>query len=215
MNIEVKTADLIGPALLEPLRTDKDGRRVYRCRCACGGEFEAHKRDFNSGKRSKCAACSPPSRYESPVSRIMKQVEIVTESGCWMWLGKLNDSGYAVGKVDGKEQRIHRYMFSQHVADPGDLMVLHKCDIRCCVNPGHLFLGTAADNLHDCMKKGRFQPGIDRREARKRAANLGDVVSVPAELVQQLVQQLVECDHCPTSGGCVGVCMKARQPIEG
>lgn len=36
-------------------------------------------------------------------------------------------------------------------------------------------------------------------------------VSVPAELVQQLV----ECDHCPTSGGCVGVCMKAQQPIEG
>lgn len=181
--IEVKTSELEGAELLESLRTDKNGRRVYRCRCACGGEFEAHKRDFNSGKRTKCAACSPPSRYESPVSRIMKQIDIVTESGCWLWLGKLNDSGYAVGKIGGKEQRLHRFMYSKLVAAPGDLMVLHRCDVRCCINPSHLFLGTAEDNIHDCMRKGRFQPGIERREARKRAAKLGDVVQVPADLI--------------------------------
>lgn len=32
---------------------------------------------------------------------------------------------------------------------------------------------------------------------------------------QRQPAQLVECDHCPTSGGCVGVCMKAQQPTEG
>ena len=49
------------------------------------------------------------------------------------------------------------------------------------------------------------------------ASKLGNTVQVPKELVsvpEELVQQLVECDHCPTSGGCVGVCMKAQQPTE-
>lgn len=32
---------------------------------------------------------------------------------------------------------------------------------------------------------------------------------------QRQPAQLVECDHCPTSGGCVGGCMKAQQPTEG
>ncbi len=177
--IEVKTAEL-----LEPLRTNSEGRRIYRCKCVCGDEFEANKKDFNSGRKRACANCSPPSRYDSPVSRIMKQVATITESGCWIWLGKLNDSGYGVGKISGSEQRIHRFMYRHHVGDPGDLMVLHRCDIRCCVNPSHLFKGTAADNIHDCMEKGRFMPGIRAREERKRAAKLGETISIPAELAQ-------------------------------
>lgn len=35
------------------------------------------------------------------------------------------------------------------------LWVLHSCDIRCCVNPYHLRLGTAADNAKDCAERWR------------------------------------------------------------
>ena len=35
------------------------------------------------------------------------------------------------------------------------MMVCHTCDVRSCVNPDHLFLGFAKDNVNDRHVKGR------------------------------------------------------------
>lgn len=40
------------------------------------------------------------------------------------------------------------------------MYVLHKCDVRNCVCPSHLWLGTYSDNVHDCIRKGRMKNGV-------------------------------------------------------
>ena len=79
-------------------------------------------------------------------------------SSCWMWLGTKGKGGYGVFRINGKQIRTHRLAWFIHNGQiPDGLYVLHKCDVRDCVNPKHLFLGTADDNLKDCISKGRFR----------------------------------------------------------
>jgi HNH endonuclease len=83
-------------------------------------------------------------------------------SDCWYWRGCTDGLGYGHMTALG-EVRAHRVAWRLFNGDPRDKMVLHKCDVRNCVNPGHLFLGTQTDNMRDCAAKGRNknvpQPG--------------------------------------------------------
>jgi len=74
-------------------------------------------------------------------------------NGCWIWTAGLFSDGY--GCFWGK--RTHRFSWVlKNGPIPNELFVCHHCDVRTCVNPDHLFLGTNKDNIHDSMKKGRF-----------------------------------------------------------
>lgn len=87
-------------------------------------------------------------------------------SGCWLWTGALSGSmGYGfMRRFPGEHasyKYAHRFSWEHHHGPvPDGMHVLHKCDIPTCVNPDHLFLGTLADNMRDCKRKGRMP---DRR----------------------------------------------------
>lgn len=85
-------------------------------------------------------------------------------SGCWLWLGEINDKGYGRVWAESMRMRAHRYSYQHHVGlIPDGLHVCHRCDVPCCVNPDHLFLGTASDNMRDCVRKGRHKSNLRKK----------------------------------------------------
>ena len=82
---------------------------------------------------------------------------VIASNECWEWIGGINNVGYGQLTIDGKTDVAHRISFRVFKGkDPGKLYVCHKCDNRKCINPDHLFLGTALDNILDAQKKGRL-----------------------------------------------------------
>lgn len=94
--------------------------------------------------------------------KFLKSVFPEPNTGCWLWHGPLDKDGYARFGLKGYgSSRASRHAFRLFKQiDPKELYVLHKCDTPSCVNPDHLWLGTAKDNAMDCVKKGRHSSKI-------------------------------------------------------
>lgn len=86
--------------------------------------------------------------------RLAKQTQ--KTDTCWLWLGCKSKSGYGKFQLRKKTARTHRvaYMLA-YGAIPTDKYVLHRCDVRLCVRPDHLWLGDHEDNMRDMAAKGR------------------------------------------------------------
>jgi hypothetical protein len=110
--------------------------------------------------------------------RFHEKVHREPMTGCWLWGGALTPKGYGQIRGDGplhKRLGAHAVSWELHVGPiaPG-LFVCHKCDVRWCVNPEHLFVGTVQDNVDDMWTKGRARPVFG--EAASQAAFTDDDV---------------------------------------
>lgn len=71
---------------------------------------------------------------------------------CWLWQGKLSPEGY--GHFNHQTAHAYAWTISYGKPAPGRI-VCHWCDVRNCVRPDHLWLGTKHLNMLDAMRKGR------------------------------------------------------------
>lgn len=84
---------------------------------------------------------------------------------CVVWLGRTSEKGY--GKLG--DVRVHRLAYELKVAAiPEGLMVLHDCDAPACFEPSHLYVGTAAQNSADMVRRGRTNKPKGARNGRSK-----------------------------------------------
>ena len=126
---------------------------------------------------------------------------------CWEWQGARNDRGYGLVCLGDMTIRAHRisYVMAFGGIAP-DKIICHTCDNPQCVNPLHLYEGTALDNARDCVLRDRHSskhqkkrrthiPDADIEQIRIRYASgdasqkeLAEEYEVGRSTVQRIVQ---------------------------
>lgn len=95
----------------------------------------------------------------------------IVGEGCWEFKGaKGNKAGHRTIVVNGKIVRAHRiaWELANGRRVPRGLVVMHSCDNPACVNPAHLSVGTQKQNLHDSIRKGRYNTwGLQKLNAKQ------------------------------------------------
>ena len=106
-------------------------------------------------------------KYEPSVDLLYKMVRVDEQTGCHLWTGSTNHSGYGRIGIDYKDYLAHRLSYELQVGPIADgMFACHHCDNPRCINPQHLFLGKQSDNLADMVKKGRQMRGEGHYNAR-------------------------------------------------
>ncbi len=102
---------------------------------------------------------------------------------CWVWTGATHDGGYGFIYPGGGARRRTTHRFSLELATgkvlPKSVCVCHRCDNPPCVNPDHLFEGSASINAKDMWEKGRGKPHAFSRGAAHFKAKLTENCIAP------------------------------------
>ena len=177
----------------------------HQCR-ECHKEFHPRNDAVKHGRGLFCGySCAVKNRKRRTVSQILTDlhdrldksapppIHDPTLGNCWIFTGGLSDGGY--GKCSSnavKEDAAHRLSYALKFGPiPKDVMVLHKCDVRRCCRPSHLYLGDVQRNMDDREAHGKSTRGTGNgrakltenqvREIRRRRANGEGIVPLSRE----------------------------------
>ena len=120
-----------------------------------------------------------PILSKQDILRFWSKVHIGKPDECWEWQAGENSDGYGAVWVEepaGFNYRAHRVAWTiVYGPIPPGMNVLHRCDVRACQNPRHLFMGSLADNNHDRDQKNRTARGERQGNAKLSKQDVCDI----------------------------------------
>jgi hypothetical protein len=93
-----------------------------------------------------------PIMLKTDLERFMEKVDI---GECWLWTASKYHHGYGCFHFRGRMWQAHRVAWILYESEiPDGLYVLHRCNVKSCVRPSHLYLGSQDDNMKDAVRAG-------------------------------------------------------------
>lgn len=147
----------------------------------CDGKLNARGLCHRHYVQQRRAGLLESKKTEDDQSYILSRIS-VDQAGCWIW-GQSKREGYGRLIRHGKTWSAHVFSFAVFVG-PVEVgsQINHKCHIRSCCNPSHLYAGSQSENMADMKLAGRdrylqgSQNGnsrIDKEKARAIYASKG------------------------------------------
>ena len=127
-----------------------------------------YNRARNNGNLTTYRILGPQDVFENRIKKT---------TTCWLWTGTKNDAGYGIFLMPGERPvRAHRYAYEFFVGPiPDGKIIMHVCDNPPCVNPGHLRIGTKAENNRDASNRRRHNYGLDHWNGRLSDADVAEI----------------------------------------
>lgn len=115
---------------------------------------------------------------------LLDLVENIATEECVLWPYAKTRAGYGVVTTpERKREYVHRIAYWVANGRWPEPNACHRCDVRACINPSHLFEGDDAANLKDMREKGRGYQLPPMKGERHALAKLtdGQVVAMRTE----------------------------------
>lgn len=127
-------------------------------------DYEISEQNVSSIKMGKTWGWLTGKKYIKQPIRSMKErlqkYDIEPEKGCWIWKGSKSKNGYGQIKVNKTTKEVHRVSYQEYKGKiPTGMIVRHICDVKHCLNPDHLILGTHKQNMKDMTDRNRQAKG--------------------------------------------------------
>lgn len=141
----------------------KDGPTTKVVCGYCDAVFEIRSKVYRNRLRrnQKAFYCPKCVSGENAAARFWKKVDRSGgDESCWIWLGGLDSGGYGLFRYKGKNTKAHRFAYELFFSALVEIDACHSCDNPRCVNPKHIWPGSAFDNMRDMVLKKRHNPMI-------------------------------------------------------